>query len=345
MSNAPSKSTHLKNVLRFLISFGIAGGIFWYLYGSNFKETLGRLREVEYTWILLSIVLGIAGHILRAYRWNLLLLPTGYRPALWRTLAALFLGYFANLALPRLGEVTRCLSLKKTNNIPLTISFGTVVSERILDVVILGLIAGISLMVEFEKLNEFFRQLFSSKISSGGNTLLWLAGGIFIFLGIMALLWWAFGKRMRKLSWWARFRQILGELGNGLTSIFRVKQQFYFWGSTLLIWIMYFLMSYVVFYSIDATSELGWRAALSLLVMGGLAMSAPVQGGIGAYHYLVSALLIYYGIGKDDGLFFAFILHSSQTVLVIVGGLISLLVVWGIQKKLSAKSPAIVDKK
>ena len=109
----------------------------------------------------------------------------------------------------------------------------------------------------------------------------------------------------------------------GFISITRLKNPAAFWAATLGIWVLYYFMSYVVFFSMDATMHLGWKAGMALLVMGGLAMSAPVQGGIGAYHLLVSGLLIYYGVSKQEGLSFAFLLHSSQIALILLAGVVS----------------------
>jgi len=339
MSDSSPKSRFLKNSLQFLVSFGVAFGIFWYLYGGNLPATIQRLSEVDYRWLSLSILLGIWGHWLRSYRWKLLLIPTGHNPSNWRALMALFLGYLANLALPRLGEVTRCLSLRKTDKIPVTISFGTVVTERLLDVLCLAVITLAAIFIEFEKLSEFFGKLFKEKLSGIEHLIVPLLLGSLGLMVLLVLIWWRFKDRIRKTFWWNKLRSGLRELWNGLSSISRVKQRWQLWGSTLLIWMVYFFMSYVVFFALDATSGLNWQAALSMLVMGGLAMSAPVQGGLGAYHYLVSALLIYYGVARNDGLFFAFVLHTSQTLLVIISGLVSLVLVFGI-KKSAVKSPS-----
>ncbi len=328
----PAISKILKNVLRFTVSFGLAFGLFWYLYGSDFPSTLNRLSEVNFRWILLSLGLGLISHWFRARRWKLLLKPTGHNPTLLRTITALFLGYFANLALPRLGEVTRCLTLRRTDNIPVTTSFGTVVTERLLDLLCLMVVVVWSLIIEYEKLNEFFSKIILDKLA-GLQGIWWplVTVGVTLLL-LVGLIWWRFQQRLKATSWWKKFRYGLRELWGGLTSVVRVKEQFQLWFSTIMIWVLYYLMAFVVFYSMDMTADLGWQAGLSLLVMGGLAMSAPVQGGLGAYHYLVSALLIYYGISRADGLFFAFLLHASQTVLIILLGLIALVVFMGTKK-------------
>lgn len=306
---------------KILIPFGLAVFLFWYLYKDGFSDTLLRMKEVKYEWVFLSICFGVISHILRAYRWKLLLEATGHNPTLSRSLAALFIGYLVNLAVPRLGEVSRCLVLKRTDRIPVTSSLGTVVSERVLDVLSLLIIIGLTLLIEFDKLHDFFNDLFQSKLSgvfAGIQQNMWYM----VIVGAILIAAWLFArKQIVKSSRWQKIRTLGKQMLIGLMSVTKLENKTGFWVSTAAIWFMYFLMSLVVFYSMEPTEHLGWQAGMALLVMGGIAMSAPVQGGIGAYHLLVSGLLLYYGVGKEEGLSFAFLLHSSQIVLIILAGL------------------------
>lgn len=324
---------NLFNTLKVLVSLGLALFLFWYLYKDGFSDTLQRLKEVKYQWVVLSMGFGIISHFLRAYRWKLLLEPTGHYPSLPRTLIALLVGYLVNLAVPRLGEVTRCLVLKKTNQIPVTSSLGTVVSERVLDVLSLLIITGITFLIEFEKLNELFSGLFADKLSGVYSNMEQNIWYLIVFVILIIGLWYFIKNKIKKSSWWQKLKTFLKQLWLGFISITRLKKPGAFWLSTIGIWLMYYLMSFVVFYSMEPTAHLGWRAGLALLVMGGLAYSAPVQGGIGAYHLLVSGLLVYYGVTREEGLSFAFLLHSSQMVLIILAGLASSIIVLILGKK------------
>ena len=323
---AALKSSKLLAVLKFVIPLGLAVLLFWYLYKDGFSDTLARLKNVDYSWVMLSLAIGIVAHSIRAYRWKLLLEPTGNHTSVFRAMIALMIGYLVNLAVPRLGEVSRCLALKKSDNIPVTSSLGTVVSERALDLLSLLTIAGITIVIEFDKLNQFFSTLITEKLSSAylnlQNFILLGAGGGLVLL----LLWYIFGKRLRASAWGQKMRSLGYQTWLGFISITRLKNSWSFWLSTLSIWILYYFMSYVVFFAMEPTTHLGWQAGMALLVMGGLGMSAPVQGGIGAFHLLVAGLLIYYEVSREDGLSFAFLLHSSQMVLVLLTGLISSLV-------------------
>ena len=323
----------LLSLLKVLLSLGLAIFLFWYLYKDGFSDTLERMKEVKYQWIALSMSIGIVSHILRAYRWKMLIEPTGHHPTFLRCLSALFVGYLANLAIPRLGEVTRCLVLKKTDQIPVTSSLGTVVSERILDVLSLLIITGVTFFIEFEKLNEFFRSLFMEKLSGVYQTLAQNVHYVGVLVLLLIVLWYFTKGKIQQSKGWQKLKTFVKQLWVGLISITRLKNPGAFWFATIGIWVMYYLMSYVVFYSMEPTAHLGWRAGLALLVMGGLAMSAPVQGGFGAYHLLVAGLLIYYGVSKEDGLSFAFLLHSSQMVLIIFTGLVSAIITLTFGKK------------
>ena len=326
-------SKKLFAIIKISVSLGLALLLFWYLYKDGFTDTLQRLKDVNYSWVVLSLIVGVMAHTLRAYRWKLLLEPTGNNTTLVNTLTALLIGYMVNLAVPRLGEVSRCLVLKRSDNIPVTSSLGTVVSERVLDVLSLLTIIGITLIIEFEKLNEFFSSLFADRLSSAYlnlPNLLLLGSGVLVLL---VLLWILFRNKLRNSSWWQKIKTMGRQTWLGFISITRLRNPWLFWLSTLCIWVLYFFMSYVVFFAMEPTNHLGWRAGLALLVVGGLAMSAPVQGGIGAFHLLVAGLLIYYGVSREDGLSFAFLLHSSQLVLILITGLISSLILFSISKK------------
>ena len=237
-----------------------------------------------------------------------------------KSFGALLIGYLVNLAIPRLGEVSRCLVLKRTDQIPVTTSLGTVVSERVLDVFSLLLIIGFTVLIEFEKLNSFFYNVFADKLSGLFSGI--LGNWLIILLGVVVLivLWVLVQRKIRSSGWWVKVKTLGRETWLGFISITKLKNPASFWIATIGIWVLYYFMSYVIFFSMDATMHLGWKAGMALLVMGGLAMSAPVQGGIGAYHLLVSGLLIYYGVSKQNGLSFAFLLHSSQIALVILAG-------------------------
>ncbi len=297
---------------------------------------MAKLREANYSWIVLSIILSIISHLFRAFRWNILLKPAGYTPTLFRTFWAVMVGYLANLVVPRMGEVTRCGILKKTDEVPMTVSLGTVVAERIIDFLTLMVLVVAGFVIEFERLNEFLTGFLYDRAAMVGENLfsLYIVAGIVVALLLGAfIIVRIFRKKIQKHPFFLKLKSFIREMISGITSIRRINQKGAFWFSTFVIWLMYFLMSYVVIFALESTSSLGLGAGIALLIMGGLGMAAPVQGGIGTFHALVAAVLVLYGINEADGQVFAFILHTSQTITVIFVGSISLIISLVIRKQ------------
>lgn len=322
---------------KYLVGIIIAGTLLYYVFrGWDFYDVVDRFKQVNYYWVLFSIFLSIISHVLRAYRWNILLEPMGYKSlSVYRTFKAVMIGYITNLAAPRLGEITRCGVLKRTDNVNMSASFGTVVAERVFDFLSLLSLIFLGLLLEFDRLNTFFSDFINEKfdginMTSGKLAVLVLFG--FILVGGLISLWW-FRERVKRKPFYYKLRSFLREMVEGFTSVLRLEKRRGFWLSTISIWVLYYVMAFVMFYSYDSTSHLGFAAGLSILIMGGLGMSAPVQGGFGTYHVLVGAVLLTYGIAEKDGYFFATLVHTSQTVAVMVVGGLSLLLTLPQKKK------------
>lgn len=318
------------NILKYSITLGIAAFLLWYVYKDlSLESLLLQFENINYNWIAVSIFLALLSHYLRAYRWNILLKPLGYDLKTSRTFIAVMVGYFANNLVPRLGEVTRCGILKKTDDVAISSAFGSVVAERAFDLLILVFVASITFFVEFDKLNQFVIDNFQDIIPNTES----IYGIAFIgFLVIIALggacyvLYRVFRDRMHKNAIYLKIRQFVKELINGFLSIRKIDNQIGFWASTIGIWFLYYAMLIVVFFAFPPTSNLSLLAGLTLLIMSGLGMSAPVQGGIGVFHILVSGMLVFYGISADDGKVFALIAHTTQFVTVMVFGGISFII-------------------
>ncbi len=321
-----------KSILISSLKYGatliIAFTLLWYAFKDvSVMDMLGRLGEVKFAWIYLSIFLSIISHMLRAYRWSILLKPLDYHVSLFRSFWAVMVGYLANLAFPRMGEVTKCGVLKKTDGVKISASMGTVVTERIFDVISLLVIMLITFFIEFGKLNEFFIDLFSNKLSSDRIPKTALLVIIFGGIAILGLTLFLLFKKIQHTEAFSKFHSLFRQFKEGLFSISKIDNIPGFVLSSIGIWVLYYLMSYIVVFSIPETSQLDWIAGLAILVVGGIGMSAPVQGGIGTYHVLVAALLTLYGIDQANGVFFATLLHTSQTLSVLIIGSISLIIV------------------
>lgn len=286
---------------------------------------LTRFRQADLRWVYLSIFLAIFSHFLRAVRWNMLLEPLGYHLKSSRTFLAVMVGYLANFIVPRMGEISRCGVLQKTDEVPISKGIGSVVTERIIDLLCLFTIVIITLILEFDRLSSFFYNLIAEKTEGiGDNYMSMIAIFGFVFLTIAILLFFLKRnhERFQKNAFYNKLVTFLRQLVEGITSIRHLKSPTRFWITTLLIWVLYYLMTYVVIFSLEETENLSVVAGFTMLVLGGVGMAAPVQGGIGAFHYLMSAGLLLYGLPKDDGMFFAFLLHTTNSLAIMVIGII-----------------------
>lgn len=306
------------NVFKVVLSVGLAITLIFLAFRNvDFEEFWSHTDQVNYTWIIISMLLSIVGYVARAYRWRLLLQPLDYRPTLYRTSISVFIGYLANLALPRLGEVMRCTFLLRTNNIPINKSLGTVISERVVDLLMLCVLIFAAFLLEFDLLYGFLKSSFQNlNIKFSFDIILWALPPLIIAPIVVVYL-------LRK-DYLVKVKAFIVGLMEGVSSVRKIQNLQGFLLSTLLIWTIYYFMSYTIIFSLPASQDLGLTAGLLLLVTGGIAISLPVQAGFGTYHTMISGLLLLYGINQTSGLFLATLLHTSQVVAVIVFGGISL---------------------
>lgn len=335
----------IKSFLKYTISLGVAIALFWYLYKDyDFNDMMRRMKKVDTTWIYLSIFLSLLSHWIRAYRWNMLLKPLGYDLKTNRTFLAVMVGYFANFVVPRMGEVSRCGILNKTDEVPISKGIGSVVTERIIDVLCLLTIVLFTLVLEFDRLSEFFLGLLESKtegIQSNYLIIIFTVVALALFAGIVYFFLKRYSARLKANPVFAKVAAFLRQLVEGITSIKRLEKTGMFWASTAFMWVLYYLMAYVVVFSMEETASLTITAGFTMLILGGIGMAAPVQGGIGAFHYLMSAGLLLYGVPEDDGIFFAFLLHTTNSVAIMIVGALSFFVSMIIPKRKSEIAYAV----
>jgi glycosyltransferase 2 family protein len=304
--------------------------------GISIKKIIHGIFQANLLPVLLSGIFSIAAFISRAYRWKLLIEPLGYTPTLKKTTYALMIGYLANLALPRLGEISRCGALSKSETIPFNKLLGTVIVERIIDVICLLGCMLLTAALEYKRLGNFFTEnVFNPIISKFKQLLqspLLITIAILFLVAVIAVVIYFIRKNKSKGNESTVSKLVKGFI-DGLKSVMTLKRPWTFIFHSVFIWVLYYFGVYVALFTFPSTSGLGAGAALFLLVAGGLGMSAPVQGGIGPYHLLVSQGLILYGLSREEGLTFATMLHSLQLVLIIVFGIVSLLLLASVRKK------------
>ena len=326
-------------IVKYLLLLAIAAGLMFFAFkGVNAKEVISAMLKSNIFWILFSSLLAFFAFISRAFRWKLLIESTGYSPPLKKTFYAVMIGYFANLAFPRLGEVTRCGSLSKSEDIPFTSLLGTVVVERVIDIISLFACILLTAVLEYKRLGNFLDnniiQPLVNKFNQLMSSALFLGALVFLVLGLLFLVFY-YIKKIKQRGKTSRWVQVFQSFANGLQSISRLKRAWLFIFHSVLIWVLYYLGAYTCFFALPPTSHLGLNAALFILVAGGIAMSAPIQGGIGAYHLLVSQGLMLYGLSQQDGLVFATLVHALQLVLVVVFGGISMILLFSNKRKIN----------
>ena len=293
------------------------------------KTLMSQLKDVNYSWVLASIVFGFIAIVSRGLRWVILLKNLNYSTGKLNSIYAVAIGYFTNIAVPRAGEITRCTSLNQTENIPIDKLFGTIILERAIDFIFLIGLSLLVLILKFELFLDFLGIIFV------GQTIE-IKSLIFIGLSAIALtviLILFFKKIFKNFNFYIKIKEFIIGVKDGFKSIHGLENKAIFWAHTLLIWIMYLMMTYICFFSIEATQMLTLVDGLYAMIIGGYGMVAPVQGGIGAYHYIVKEGLMLISISEDSALLFATIVHTAQTLMTLSVGGISILMVFLSKRK------------
>jgi glycosyltransferase 2 family protein len=327
----------LASVLKYILLLAVAVMLLYFAFKNVSVATIfHEMLQANIFWLGVSTVFSFIALISRAYRWKLLIEPLGYQPSLKNTTYAVMVGYLANLAFPRLGEVTRCGSLSTAENVPFNKLLGTVVVERVIDVISLLICILLVAIIEFNRLGNFFKNNFSdpliSKITKFTTSAIIIIILIVVALAVVLFLLIRYSKRKSRSKWTA----LINGFVKGLVSIKHLDKPWLFVFHSVFIWFLYYLSVYVCLFALPFTSHLGPAAALFLLVAGGIGMSAPVQGGIGAYHLMVSQGLLLYGVKLENGLSFATLLHSLQLITVIVTGSVAMLLLFIQRRKQKA---------
>jgi len=329
-------NSKLRSLFKYALLLSIALILLFFAFrGVDVKKMLTDILHANMFWVAVSGFLSIAAFVVRGHRWNLLIEPMNYNPSLKNTTYSLLIGYFANLALPRLGEVSRCGALSKVESIPFNKLLGTVIIERTIDVISLLGCMLLAAIIEFNRLGNFFTENIINpllkKIDQLLKSPLLLVIAVVLAIILIAALYY-YAKKGRKGTGSA-FSRIIHGVIEGFRSVAHLKSPWLFIAESILIWVIYYLSVYTALNAFSFTMHLGSGAALFLLVAGGIGMSAPVQGGIGTYHLLVSQGLVLYGLTQQEGLTFATLLHTLQLILVVLFGVASLLILFSKGKR------------
>ena len=328
-------NSRLKSVIQYLVTIAITGLLVWLslrgIKGGEGQDTADLIWSVwaKSNKIYLILMAGILmlSHILRAERWRMLLEPSGNRGTLSNSFLSVMVGYLVNLAIPRGGEVSRCYNLFKLEKTPVEVSFGTVVVERLVDVLCMLILVFISFVAEWEKLEIFMNTL---DFSGGGTKPKFSPLIIVAIAGVIGVVLLIYFLRNNP-----RFKKLLNGFKEGFLAIFKLRNKWLFIFLSIAIWGMYFLMSYTVMFAFEETAHLGIRAVLTIFAIGAIAMAAPLPGGAGSYHLLLPmGLVSLYAMNRVDAVAFVFIFHAWQTLVLAFFGVVSVFIsLWLIRLK------------
>ncbi len=316
----------IKSSLKVLIPLSI--GLFFIYLTINATTVEERklianyIKNADYRFVLLSIVFGVLSHLSRAYRWQFLLSPMGYKPRFINSTLAVLIAYIANLGIPRSGEILRATTLSSYEKIPFEKTFGTIIAERLVDLVLLIGFIFIALSLQYDLIWEVLRE----KKIAPATILFGLTFLLIVALGLRML----FKKNQSALI--LKIKSFLKGLVEGILSIRSMPNKGVFLIHTVFIWLMYLAMFYVIKWTVPETSMLGLNSLLPAFVIGGLTISAT-NGGIGIYPFSVALMLGAFGISNESGLAFGWIMWTSQTLMIIVFGSLSFFILPLVNRK------------
>ncbi|MDB4236890.1 flippase-like domain-containing protein [Flavobacteriaceae bacterium] len=306
-------SLKTKKSLKIIIPLLFGGGLIWYLFTIIPPKTLLEyFKNANYWWISLGLFFGILSHLSRAYRWKFMLKPMGYTPRFINSALAVLIGYFVNLAIPRAGEVSRASVMANYENIPFEKGFGTIVAERIADLIMMFLIIGVTLLIQF----DFILQLVKEKLDPVKIIIglaVCLIGGFFFYKYVR--------KSTKGLG--LKIKKFIKSLVEGVTSIFRMKNKWPFIFHTVFIWAMYVLMFWATIPAIDGL-QVPFGGILVGFIAGGFSIAAT-NGGIGLYPLAVAGAFTLFGVPEEPSTAFGSVMWAAQTAMVILFGGLSFL--------------------
>lgn len=310
----------LNDIMKVALSLLLGGAILYWMYrGFDFQSVEDvLLHQMGWTWMIISFPFGILAQALRGWRWRQTLEPVGERPRRSVAVNSIFVSYAVSLVIPRVGEFARCGILRRWDGVSFPKALGTVVTERAIDSLLVLFITGLTFLCQFRVFDRFFQ-----KTGTRLDTIVTSftpAGWAVTFICLAAIIVMAY-VLLRKMSIYNKVKDMVHGLWMGVLSVKDVRHPWLFVVFTLGIWASYFLHYYLTFFCFEATSHLGMACAMVTFIVGSIAVIVPTPNGAGPWHFAVKTMLILYGVAANDALFFVFIVHSIQTLLVVLLGI------------------------
>jgi glycosyltransferase 2 family protein len=326
-----------RSVIQFILLLGLGILLVWLAVSqvaSKKEEIISAFANANYIWVFLSALIVVFSHFVRAYRWNYLLEPLGYKSTFMNSSSAVIIGYFANYGLPRMGELSRCTIVDRYNKIPFQVAFGTVVTERIIDFFVLVLIFVLTLVFQFSELiglsNQYIFHPLKDKLYAVYQKPVFAIILAIAALGFcMTIL--IFRKKIAE-KFKGKFGNFIKGFWEGLSSARKMKNFPTFIILTLLIWAMYFYSFYVCLYALPETMMVNHKQCLTLMLFGTLGV-AFTPGGLGAYHLIIANILMFYGVEQVASVAMPWLVWTAQFVFVLVLGTLALILLPIVNKK------------
>ena len=309
----------LKIILQILLPFVLGLGILWWMYRGTDWSDFGHyvLHEMNWWWMLLSLAFGILPQMARAWRWKMALEPLGEHPRCTSCTDAIFMSYAASLVIPRVGEVTRCGTLKTSDGVSFTKSLGTVVTERLVDSLLMLLFTGIAFLLQLPMFLRFLKETNTNlgdllhRFTGTGYIVTFICLVAALVAGVVAI---------RRFSFFKKGRDMLRDMWEGILSLRKVRNLPLYLFYSVLIWVGYFLHFYIAFFCFDFTAHLSVGAAFLIFCVGTFAVLVPTPNGAGPWHFAVKTMLVLYGVAETQAIMFALTVHTIQTALVVLLG-------------------------
>ena len=304
----------MKKGLKLTLPLLVGGFLCWYAYQQFSEEQFSEIKKTflsaNYFYIALAVVLGFLSDLSRALRWELLLRPIGYRTSLLHRAMAVFIGYLVNVTIPRSGEVSRALLVSNYDGVPFEKSFGTIISERVIDLLLLLLFTSAAFVLQFDVISHFLL----SKIPFQKLLLLLVIGGISFFLFLFLV-------HTSEQKIFVKLKGFANGIKEGVLSVLKIRHRVLFLGHTLFIWAMYFCMFYLPFFALPETANISLPNVLTAFVVGSFAMSFT-NAGFGSYPFFIAEVLFLFGVSTPIGTAFGWIVWTSQFAMtLLMGGL------------------------
>lgn len=286
----------------------------WYsLSQISISKLIQYFKDADYFWIVIGVICGVLSHLSRAYRWLFIAEPLGYNPKLVNSFMSVYSAYLINLTIPRAGEVARASILANYENIPFEKGFGTIVAERVADTIMLLLVVALAFVLKFEFIYSFFAGKFNSSTLIIGASV----GVVFVVLLYVIII-----RSGSKIA--LKIKEFIGGLIEGALSVFKMKKKWPFIFHTIFIWVMYLLMFYITTFALPEIEHIPLAAILIGFILASFSIAAT-NGGIGSFPEAVVIAFGLFSIAEDPSRAFGWIMWSTQTLIIIILGGVSLI--------------------